>query len=98
MKWYEKFKVGQEVRVVRKTAKWRFDNWEGCGLSGRGAEWTGDMDKTIGKVYEIIEINTDVGYKLATMKDTHYEYNYFYPIESLACIVGRQLEFAFMNN
>ena len=99
MKWYDKFKVGQEVRVVEAITSWRFDNWNGDGYTGRGAVWTPDMDKTIGKVFTIIFIDSDIGYKLETRKDTYYKYNYWYPAESLEEInvKGRQLLFDFME-
>ena len=99
MKWYEKFKVGQKVRVVKKVTSWRLDNYNGDGHTGRGATWVSDMDKTIGKVSTIIFIDTDVGYRLETRKDTHYKYNYWYPVESLeeVNVKGRQLLFSFME-
>ena len=83
MKWYEKFKVGQEVRVVRKIIKWM------------GASWVEEMDKTINRVYKIKDGDGDIGYLLDTTNDIRR--NYWYPSESLACVVGRQLEFSFMQ-
>lgn len=100
MKWYEKFKVGQEVKVVKKIASWTFVN-------GGGTSWTSpEMDKTIGKTYKIKTVKKTVGYQLLTEKDFPYEhddmggeigFNYWYPVESLACVKGEQLLFNFMN-
>ena len=95
MKWYEKFKVGQKVKVVRKVDVWSF-NERG------GASWVSGMDNTIGKLYEIVQINKDVGYQLLTDEtagDTFYYYpmNYWYPLESLGHIKGEQLLFSFMG-
>lgn len=97
MKWYEKFRVGQEVRVIKKVITWHFENFIGHGMAGRGASWVYDMDKTIGKVLEIVEIDKDVGYRLDTIKE--FGYNYWYPVEALqeSVLVGEQLLFGFMN-
>ena len=92
MQWYEKFKVGQQVKVVKKIVMWKFDD------GGRGCSWTVNMDETVGKVYEIIVIDKDVGYQLNTqLSDRYndYKYDYYYPVESLAG-VGGQLLFSFM--
>lgn len=99
MKWFERFKAGQEVRVVKAITSWRFDNFNGDSLTGRGATWVSDMDKTIGKVFTIIFIDSDIGYRLETREYTHYKYNYWYPAESLEEInvKGRQLMFNFMS-
>jgi len=88
MKWYEKFKVGQEVRVTKKVAAWRFPNDGGC-------SWARDMDKTVGKTYKIIKINRSVGYLLDTYDNVGYDY--WYPAESLQLLVGVQLLFSFME-
>lgn len=87
MKWYEKFKVGQNVRVVKKVMNWHFDKYTG-GSRGRGADWVYGMDKTIGKVYRIVRIDADVGYRLETDKVPPSKYNYWYPVESLQGLVG----------
>ena len=91
MEWYNKFKVGQRVRVVKKISSWR--------LPGNASTtWVDDMDKTIGKTYKIKSIKREVGYELCTKKDTYYEHNYWYPMESLCGIniKGEQLLFNFM--
>lgn len=91
MKWYEKFRAGQKVRVVKRVLYWRV-----CG--GGTVSWNPDMDRTIGKSYQIKHIDEYGGYELYTEKDTKYKCNYYYPVESLACIVGTQLEFSFMSD
>lgn len=91
MEWYNKFKVGQEVRVVEKIQDWRFN--------GRGgATWVCQMDRTINKVFRIIDINADRGYLLNT-SGIGLEWNYWYPVESLQepAFVGEQLLFDFMS-
>jgi len=90
MAWFDKFKVGQEVKVVRKIDSWR-------AYGGLGVSWNSDMDKTIGKAYKIVYIDKHCGYQLQTEKDTYHEYNYWYPVESLAYVKGKQLLFNFMN-
>lgn len=100
MKWYKKFKVGQEVRVIQKVSYWRLPE-------GGGSSWNPRyMDKTIGKVYKIIEIKKQTGYKLFTQIDagdnSHVLYrfvDFWYPAESLEEInvKGKQLLFNFMN-
>jgi len=89
MQWYEKFKVGQEVRVVKKVPSWEYGIECGWNL-------TGVIDKTVGKVYEIIRINSNIGYLLATDKQTGQDF--WYPVESLEekNVKGRQLLFNFM--
>lgn len=91
MKWYEKFKVGQKVKVIRKVVSWEID---GC---TRRWNTAGDMNITIGKVYEIKQIQNGVGFQLRTEKDVGYKCNYWYPIEALQGLAGTQLEFAFMS-
>lgn len=87
MWWYEKFKVGQKVKVVKKVATWRYG-------SNYGISWNNFlMDKTIGKVYKISEINKDVGYRLRTSVIDGSDY--YYPVESLAYVKGEQLVFDF---
>jgi len=90
MQWYEKFKVGQRVKVVKKTGDWNYGIRNGWNLDGH-------MDNTIGKVYEIIRINNSLGYLLATGKQTGQDF--WYPVESLEEInvKGRQLLFDFMS-
>lgn len=90
MKWYHKFKVGQEVRVIKKISAWRA--YDG----GYKIGWSTDMDKTIGKFYKIKSVDRFVGYELWTKGDTYYKYNYWYPMESLSYVKGRQLLFDFM--
>jgi len=97
MKWYKKFKVGQEVKVVRKINVWQFDNHRTGFLMGRGASWATEMDMTIGKIFKIVNIDTDVGYRLETRKVNSIGYNYWYPVEALQALAGKQLEFGFMN-
>jgi hypothetical protein len=99
MEWFNKFQVGEKVKVVKKVTSWQFDSYNGDGLTGRGASWSEDMNKTIGKVFTIISIDTNIGYRLETDKSTQYKYNYWYPVESLEekNVKGRQLLFKFMN-
>ena len=97
MQWYEKFKVGQQVKVVKRVGCWVFPR-----PHGGGCNWTSDMDETVGKVYKIVEIDKFVGYRLDTqISDIYYpddaeKYDYYYPVESLAG-VGGQLVFSFYN-
>lgn len=92
MEWFEKFKVGQNVRVVKKVLIWKLPNGGGC-------SWNDDMDITVGKVYKILEIIKETGYKLLTENNTYNNWNYWYPAESLACVnvKGKQLLFDFME-
>ena len=89
--WYDKFKVGQEVRVVKKVASWK--------VGGQTTKWNiaGDMDITIGKIYKIKQIGKRVGFQLWTEKDVKYKCNYWYPVNALQVLVGRQLLFNFMT-
>lgn len=91
MKWYEKFKVGQKVKVIKKVPQWKYKH--------NFIPWAGSMDGTIGKFYEIIDIDASVGYKLYTNLGVWGD-NYWYPAESLApaIIKGQQLLFNFMTN
>ncbi len=93
MEWFEKFKVGQKVKVVKGVKFWYFKE-SSCPT---GATWDIDMDITIGKVFEIICIDKNIGYRLKTDKITHCKYNYWYPMESLRILAGRQLLFDFME-
>jgi len=88
VEWYNKFKVGQRVKVVKKVSSWRYGG-------GFRVGWNTDMNKTIGKIYKIKSIDKNVGYELRTKKDTYHKHNYWYPVESLVCI-GEQLLFNFM--
>lgn len=90
MQWFEKFKVGQKVRVVKKVISWRVGN--------HTTKWNlvGDMDITIGKIYEIKQICKTIGFQLKTKKDVKYKCNYWYPVEALQGIAGTQLLFNFM--
>lgn len=90
MKWYEKFKVGEKVRVVKKVPEWKY---------GQLVQWNleGEMDKTIGNVYKIVQINRGLGYQLLTQYDTYHKQDYWYPVESLGTLVGVQLLFNFME-
>ena len=88
MNWYEKFKVGQKVRVVKKVNHWD------------GADWVTEMNQTMGKVYKIVQINKGVGYRLSTQIRVDFSrtlWDYYYPVESLACVKGEQLLFSFMR-
>ena len=84
MKWYEKFKVGQEVKVTRKTGNWNY---------GESASWVYQMDTTVGKVYKIERIDKYFGCRLAST-DGPFS-GYWYPIEALQIITGQQLLFEF---
>lgn len=100
MRWYDKFKVGQRVKVVKKIGSWRFAGFcNGNGFTDRGATWVWDMDKTIGGVFEIVKIDSNVGYRLGTKESVGYDYNYWYPVESLEAenVKGQQLLFNFMK-
>ena len=92
MEWYNKFKVGQGVKVVKKVVRWKFDN-------GGGAGWNtgGFMDKTVGKVYTIVSIDNYIGYLLSTRDAVGS--NYWYPVVALqeSVKVGEQLLFDFMK-
>ena len=91
MKWYEKFKVGRKVRVIKKVRVWKL-----CG--GGGTCWNSAyMDKTIGNVYEIRKIDKHIGYQLGTRGEVPMDY--WYPAESLALdrVKGEQLLFNFMT-
>ena len=59
MKWCEKFRVGQKVKVVKKITSWQFENYDS--YRGRGADWADDRDKTIGKVVRVVRIDSDIG-------------------------------------
>ncbi len=95
MEWYNKFKVGQKVRVVRGVSNWVY--------SMEQTNWNNKyMDRTIGQVYEIKEISRERGYKLHTQIPVDWcdkLYNYWYPAESLESPikVGEQLLFSFMD-
>ena len=95
MKWYEKFKVGQEVKVVKKVARWSY--------GGGSTSWAYNMDFTMGKVYKIIEVDNRAGYRLHTQLKSNtfpgdnYLYDFYYPVESLACVGEEQLVFDFME-
>lgn len=93
MEWYEKFKINQEVKVIRKVVSWRYS---GCIINWNRA---GDMDITIGKFYKIKQIRKRIGFQLWTEKDTKYNHNFWYPLEALQepLLVGEQLLFNFMN-
>lgn len=83
MEQHEKFKVGQDVRVVRKVKSWP------------GASWVSGMDKTINKIYKIKQTDGYIGCLLDTVNDAGR--SYWYSPESLACEVGKQLLFDFMK-
>lgn len=83
MQWYEKFKVGQKVNVVK-----RIDSW-------LGASWVKKMDGTINKTYEILDIDEYIGYLLSTTNDVGR--TFWYSVESLAYVKGQQLLFDFME-
>lgn len=90
MKWYEKFRVGQRVRVVKKVMNWDYDlpmSWNSEGI----------MDKTVGRVYKILTVDRVLGYALDTRNDVGGMY--WYPVESLEeeNVKGRQLLFNFMK-
>lgn len=88
MIWYEKYKVGMEVKVIKKVDSWNY----GCGE----IRWNKHMDKTINRVYEVVDIDEDCGCKLFTRK--YIGYNFWYPLEYLAYFWpnGQQLVFDFM--
>lgn len=88
MKWYEKFKVGQKVTVVKKILRWKYYY---------AIDWNreGDMDSTIGGTFTINEIDKEIGYCLSTGNVVSQDY--WYPAESLACVKGEQLLFSFMD-
>jgi len=86
MKWYEKFKVGQKVKVVKKISFWRYYD--------RRTDWVDDMNQTINKIYKIIEIDKYIGCKLHTQIFNKYsstKCDYWYPVEALQALIGQQL-------
>lgn len=86
MEWYEKFKINQKVKVIKKVLIWDYHH---------SVRWNSrEMDKTIGKVYEIVRISKRMGYRLDTMEDTGYDF--WYPAQSLVASKGQQLLFNFM--
>ena len=88
MKWYEKFKVGQKVKVVKKVNHWD------------GADWVENMNQTVGKIYKVAKIDKSAGYRLSTQIPVAFSatlWDYCYPIESLSCVKGEQLLFNFMK-
>lgn len=85
--WYDKFKVGQRVRVVKKVKRWDY---------GIRTGWTDNMDKTLNKIYEIIDIVPPCGYLLKTNIGAWGD-DYYYPVESLRSVAGEQLVFSFMR-
>lgn len=90
MKWFEKFKVGQKVKVIRKATHWIY--------GGTSVSWNSEaMDKTIGKIYKIDFIDKSAGYRLSTGVELGFDY--YYPVESLASVKvkGKQLLFNFMK-
>jgi len=93
MKWYEKFDIGQRVRVIKKVDFWHYDGLYGGGI----VAWQREMDKTIGNIFEIVGIDIDVGYRLETKHTNDWNYNFCYPAESLQGLVGEQLLFNFMQ-
>ena len=91
MNWYEKYKVGQKVKVVKKVESWGYpDYWY-------GATWARAMNETIGNVYKIVGIDKKIGIRLLTKSESlsSLKYNYWYPVESLADVKvkGEQLYF-----
>jgi hypothetical protein len=72
-----KFKVGDIVVVSRKIV------WT-------GASWWDVMDRTIGKQFEIIEVNRYCGYLLKT--DIQEEGNYWYSVDSLENLRNEKLK------
>lgn len=82
-----KFKVGDKVKVVRKS------------IRGQGQEvyWNHFMDKAIGKVYTVLEISGGGNLRLNTESDTFY--NYLYPPKGVEKVIikNQQLLFSFMN-
>lgn len=98
MKWYEQFKVGQEVKVIKKVLCWKLSDGGGCSWNEHF------MDETIGKVYKIIEIKKYVGYKLSTQINRNkfgdrHNMDFWYPVEALVLfkVKGQQLLFNFMD-
>lgn len=95
MEWYNKFKVGQKVKVVKRVGNWNYES--------RQIGWNNKyMDRTISQVYKIIEIKRETGYKLHTQILVDWGdklYDYWYPAESLESPVkiGEQLLFSFMD-
>ena len=94
--WIPKYKVGQEVRVVKKIDTWHYN--------GHGMGWNtnGQMDGTIGKVYTIMEIDKGCGYKLNTqviIEYSHMKWDFWYPDEALKLktVKGEQYLFDFMK-
>lgn len=94
--WTPKYKVGQEVRVVKKIDTWHYN--------GHGMGWnkSGTMKGTIGNVYTIIDIEKGCGYQLNTqvgMELGSMKWDFWYPDESLKLksVKGEQYLFDFMK-
>jgi len=87
MNWYEKYKVGQKVKVVKKVESWGYPDYQ------YGATWACAMNETIGNVYEIVKIDKKIGIQLST--NFRLLTSYWYPVESLADakVKGEQLYF-----
>ncbi len=77
-------KVGDKVKVVRRSIRGEL-------------YWSPSMDRTIGKVYTVLEISLQWGLRLNTELDTSY--NYLYPPKGVSKIKirGQQLLFNFME-
>ncbi len=96
MEWYEKFRVGQEVKVVKCVQEWNY---------GMLTYWNNKyMDGTVGKIYTIQEIRKNTGFNLNTRisferNGQNSFWDYFYPAESLESVKvkGQQLMFSFMK-
>lgn len=93
------FKVGDRVKVIKRVGSWSY--------GGISTAWDSTMDKSIGKVYTIVDIAIEEyieacsGYRLNTAgtQDGRKDgWNAFYPEESLEHYpkLG-QLQFSFMK-
>lgn len=76
-------KIGGRAKVVRKVNR----HGAGTGLHIMwDDDWMGDMDKTIGKEFTIIDYDDTLGYKLNTGTLCGESYNYNYPPEALESV------------
>ena len=84
MNWHKKLKVGDRVKVMRRSI-------------GGEIYWNPLMNGAIGKVYTVLEISYSGNLRLNTKDDTTY--NYLYPPKSVEKVVikNQQLLFEFME-
>jgi hypothetical protein len=82
-----RFSIGQRVRVIKK-----FPAGEYMPNSNMG--WVSEMDSAIGKVFEVLEVNSASGYLLEIGGEWN---NRAWFCEESLCGINYQLEFSFMQ-